>query len=91
MVWDEHDHRGEESATDSRTGSRSISWIGMRGDGAKPSRFCDASSGTVLDSRSATAFSGGQYFTWAVTGRVLIRVTLTGGPNALYSALFFDR
>ena len=47
--------------------------------------------GLVLDSRSATSFSGGQYFTWAVSGRVLIRVTLTGGPNAVNSALFLTR
>ena len=54
-------------------------------------QLVDASTGLVLDSRSAAAFSGGQYFTWVVTGRVLIRVNLTGAANAVYSALFFDR
>ena len=53
-------------------------------------QLVDASTGLVLDSRSAAAFSEGQYFTWAVTGRVLIRVNLTGAANAVYSALFFD-
>jgi hypothetical protein len=54
-------------------------------------QLVDAATGRVLDSRTATAFTGGQYLTWTVTGRVLIRVTLTSGANAVYSAIFFDR
>jgi uncharacterized membrane protein YkoI len=50
----------------------------------------DASSGTVLDSRTASGFSGGQYFVWNLTGRVTLRFRGVSGPNAVYSALFFD-
>src|SRR5207253_9419765 len=33
--------------------------------------------------------SGGQYLVWNLAGRVTIRVTLTAGPNALLSGIFF--
>ena len=52
-------------------------------------QIVDAVTGAPLDTRSATAFSGGQYWVWTVSGHVTIRVALTGGPNAVYSGLFF--
>jgi hypothetical protein len=43
----------------------------------------------VLDSRSVSNFSGGQYLVWNLTGRVTIRVTNAGARNAVISGLFF--
>jgi subtilisin family serine protease len=50
----------------------------------------DAATGTVLDQRTMSGFSNGQYFTWRVTGAVRIRVTALGGPNAVVSGIFID-
>jgi hypothetical protein len=50
----------------------------------------DAASGALLDSRAATGFTDGQYLVWNIKGRVLFRIRLTGGANAVYSAAFLD-
>ena len=50
----------------------------------------DANTGAVLDSRTITGFSGGQYWVWTVRGAVRFRVTRTAGANAVVSAVFFD-
>ncbi|MFN0166066.1 MAG: beta strand repeat-containing protein [Bryobacteraceae bacterium] len=50
----------------------------------------DASNGTLLDTRSVSAFNGGKWLVWTLTGRVTIRVTRTGGINAVVSGLFFN-
>jgi hypothetical protein len=47
----------------------------------------DATTGAVLDSRTLTAFTGGQYSVWTVKGHVLVRVTRLAGPNAVVSGL----
>ena len=49
----------------------------------------NVSTGALLDTRSLTGFSKGQYLVWNLTGHVKIRVTVTGGPNAVASGLFF--
>jgi hypothetical protein len=51
----------------------------------------DGASGAVLDSRSISAFSQGQYLVWNLTGHVKMRVTRTGGVNAVVSGLYFDQ
>ncbi len=48
----------------------------------------DASTGTVLDTRTISNFSGGEYLTWNVSGNVQIKVTKVSGPNAVISGLF---
>ncbi len=50
----------------------------------------DASSGATLDTRTLSAFQNGIYVTWTTRGHVQLRVTRTGGSNAVVSALFFD-
>ena len=50
----------------------------------------DAASGAVLDTRTITAFDGGRYLVWTVSGHVAFRVTNTGSPNAVLSGVFFD-
>jgi len=49
----------------------------------------DTATGGVLDSRSLAGFVNGQYLVWNLKGHVTIRVTGTGGPNAVVSGLFF--
>src|SRR5262249_15050377 len=46
-------------------------------------------SGAILDSRTISSFGNGQYLTWTMAGHVTVRVTLTLGPNAVVSGLFF--
>ncbi|QEH36754.1 TAP-like protein [Aquisphaera giovannonii] len=57
---------------------------------AEQIKVVDAATGAVLDTRSATAFGGGAYLTWKLSGHVQFVVTRTAGPNAAVSGLFFD-
>ncbi len=50
----------------------------------------DAASGAVLDSRTVSSFTGGQYLVWNLSGHVTFRVTDLTGPNAVIGGLFFD-
>jgi hypothetical protein len=47
-------------------------------------------SGQVIDSRTVSSFSGGQYEVWNISGNVTFRITRLTGPNAVLSGLFFD-
>jgi hypothetical protein len=44
----------------------------------------------VLDSRDTANFGNGAYWIWRISGRVLIRVTRTGGPSPVIAAVFLD-
>lgn len=49
----------------------------------------DPSSGTTLDTRTASGFSGGEYLVWTVSGHVTIQVANgSGSPDAVVSGLF---
>lgn len=50
----------------------------------------DGTNDAVLDTRTASAFGGGQYLVWRVTGHVKFRITKTAGANAVVSGIFFD-
>ncbi len=50
----------------------------------------DAVSGNVLDTRSLSDLPYGKYVVWNLAGHVQMRVTITGGPNAGASGIFFD-
>jgi hypothetical protein len=49
----------------------------------------DAATGTRLDARTVSNFSGGQYLQWNVTGNVRFRMTRVTGQNAVISGIFF--
>jgi hypothetical protein len=48
------------------------------------------SAGQVVDSRTVSSFSGGEYLVWNITGNITFRMTRLAGPNAVLSGLFFD-
>lgn len=45
--------------------------------------------GAVLDTRSASAFAGGVYYVWSVSGSVTVTLTSTAGSHAVLSGIFF--
>ncbi len=50
----------------------------------------DGTTSAVLDTRSVSAFTAGQYLVWTLGGHVIVRVTNTNSsPNAPVSALLF--
>ncbi len=50
----------------------------------------DTSTSTVLDSRPLSGFQSGKYAIWTLQGNVTIKVTYTGGLNAVVGGIFFD-
>jgi hypothetical protein len=51
----------------------------------------DTNTGAVLSTQTASAFGGGQYLVWNVSGHVKFRVTDgAGSVNAVLAGLFFD-
>jgi Right handed beta helix region len=50
----------------------------------------DAATGTVLSTQKVGSFKGGDYFSWTISGNVVIKVTnLNLNTNAVISGLFF--
>ena len=49
----------------------------------------NAASNALLDTRSVSSFTNGQYLVWNISGHVKFRVTRTAGENAVISGLFF--
>jgi uncharacterized repeat protein (TIGR01451 family) len=69
-----------------------LDWDGFLGGRSERMDVLDAANpNTVLDTRTVTAFSSGEYLVWTISGHVLFRVTNLGGPssNAVASGLFF--
>jgi hypothetical protein len=60
-------------------------------NGGRQQRFevIDAATGSIVDSRTMSNFTGGQYLVWNVLGHVVVRVTALSGPNAVVSGLTF--
>lgn len=50
----------------------------------------DASTGTVLSTRSLANFGNGQFLVWRIQGHVTFRITRLAGSNAVLSGVFFD-
>ena len=51
--------------------------------------IADAATSTVLDSRTLSSFSNGEYLVWNVSGHVKITTTLLSGTNTVLSGIFF--
>jgi hypothetical protein len=67
-----------------------LDWDGYAGGRAQRVELLDGNTGAVLDSRSISGFTGGQYLVWNLSGHVVARVTNTNGSsNAVISGLFF--
>jgi len=49
----------------------------------------DAATGFVLDTRSVSAFTGGVYEVWTVSGNITVTLTSTAGHWAVLSGIFF--
>ena len=50
----------------------------------------DATTGAVLDTQNVSGFGNGVYIVYTLKGHVKVRVTNTGGLNAVLSGFFFD-
>ena len=50
----------------------------------------DALTGTTLDSRTLSSFQNGVYLQWAISGHVVIKLTVTTGSSAVCSGVFVD-
>ncbi len=66
-----------------------LDWDGYGGGRSERVDVLDAN-GSLLDTRSITSFTGGQYLVWNLTGKVILRIT-NANPlsNAVVSGLFF--
>ena len=49
----------------------------------------DVASGTLLDNRTVSNFTNGQYLVWTIKGNVNVQISSTAGPNAVLSGIFF--
>jgi uncharacterized repeat protein (TIGR01451 family) len=81
----------EVNLTDGNTHQVALYCLDWDGGGARAERIdvLDAASNAVLDTRSISGFQGGQYLVWNLKGHVKLKVTVTGGANAVVSGLFF--
>jgi O-glycosyl hydrolase len=50
----------------------------------------DSDTGALLDTRTVSNFTSGDWLVWNLSGRVTITFTRVSGPNAVVSALMFD-
>jgi hypothetical protein len=67
-----------------------LDWDKLGGGRAERIDVLSAATGQVLDSRTISGFSGGEYLSWELQGHVVIRVTnLNGKSNSVLSGLFF--
>src|SRR5580704_10710721 len=90
-TWDSSDFTIDINLTDGNThqvGLYAVDWdnLGL----AETISVADATSGTLLDSRSISGFTNGEWLLWNLTGHVKITVIQTGNQNAVVSGLFFD-
>lgn len=78
--------------TDGKAHQVSLYLLDFDGNNSRSERIdVTNANGTVLDSRTVSSFSAGEYLTWVVSGHVQFKVTnLNSGTNAVVSGLFFD-
>jgi hypothetical protein len=66
-----------------------VDWDNYQGGRVEQMQVVDGVSGAVLDTRTISAFSGGEYVFWNISGHVKINVTALYS-NAVVSGLFFQ-
>ncbi|MEO8594331.1 MAG: S8 family peptidase [Candidatus Solibacter sp.] len=67
-----------------------LDWDTFNGGRAERVDILDATTNAVLDTRSVSAFTAGQYLVWNIAGHVIIRImNTTTTANAVMSAIFF--
>ena len=52
-------------------------------------QIVDGVSGSVLDTRTLTNFTNGVYLVWNISGKVVINISQSSGPNAVVNGVFF--
>jgi hypothetical protein len=77
---------------DGQTHQVALYCVDWHGSNARTQRIdaIDPTSTAILDTRTLTQFSSGQYLVWSVRGHVSFKITNTGPSNAVVSGLFFD-
>jgi hypothetical protein len=77
--------------TDGRTHQVSLYFLDWDSRGrAETIQVTDAGTGAVLDTRSVSNFSSGQWLTWDLSGHVKINVINAGSLNEVLSGVLFD-
>jgi hypothetical protein len=67
-----------------------LDWDKLGGGRDERIDVLSAATGKVLDSRTISGFSGGEYLSWTLQGHVILKVTnLNPKSNAVLSGLFF--
>ena len=64
-----------------------LDWDGL--GRAETIQIVNAATSAVLDTRTISGFANGMYVYWNIAGHVHINVTVSGGPNAVISGVFF--
>jgi hypothetical protein len=61
-----------------------------RGGRRQAVEIVNATTGAVLDRRTLSDYSGGQYLVWTVSGNIKVKLSTLQGPNAVVSGVFVD-
>ena len=76
--------------TDGNTHQFALYALDWDGKGrAETIQIVDAASNSPLNTQTISNFANGIYLVWNISGHVKINVTLTAGPNAVVSGVFF--
>jgi|SRR5579871_233169 len=75
--------------TDGQTHSIALYCLDWDYNGRAETITVQNASGSVLDTRTVSGFSNGQYLVWNVSGHVTFKLTTHAGPNAVVSGIFF--
>ncbi len=90
--WYAYDELGVDVAmTDGRAHRLSVYALDWDNNGrSQVFEVVNATTGSVLDSRTAGGFQNGSYLVWQVQGNVTVRVRPNSAANIVVSAVFFD-
>jgi hypothetical protein len=75
--------------TDGNTHSLALYFLDWDNNGrSEQVQLANAATGAILDTQTMSAFYGGVYLDWNISGNVLITITRLAGANAVLSGLF---